>query len=187
MTLHDSTTLLSDDPSPLFQSDDHEVTDSDIETGTITVVFDDPFTLEPGSYYAGITLYSNENENDIRILDDLTVPQPAWSSALHLEATTYSNINALALRLLANPNIGVEENQLTGVGVYPNPSTGLVNVAFVNTGKYSVDVLNNLGQTVHSTRMNGTSSMDLSDLPKGVYSLRISNGTATTVDRVVLK
>ena len=35
--------------------------------------------------------------------------------------------------------------------------------------------------------MNGTSSMDLSDLPKGVYSLRISNGTATTVDRVVLK
>jgi len=187
VSLHDSTTLMADDPTPIEVSNDHEVTQADLDAGVINVAFDNPVTLDPGSYYAGITMYSNENANDIRVLDDLTVPQPGISSALFLDATLYSNINALALRLSSDPTIGMEESRLTGVGVYPNPSTGLVNVAFVNTGKYTVDVLNSLGQTVQRTRMNGTSTMDLSTMPKGVYSLRISNGTATTVDRVVLQ
>ncbi|MFN8410591.1 MAG: T9SS type A sorting domain-containing protein [Flavobacteriales bacterium] len=187
VSLHDSTTLMADDPTPIEVSNDHEVTQADLDAGVINVAFDNPVTLDPGAYYAGITMYSNENANDIRVLDDLTVPQPGISSALFLDATLYSNINALALRLSSDPTIGMEESRLTGVGVYPNPSTGLVNVAFVNTGKYTVDVLNSLGQTVQRTRMNGTSTMDLSTMPKGVYSLRISNGTATTVDRVVLQ
>ena len=39
-------------------------------------------TLGIGGYYAAIELYSGGNTYDIRILDDNTVGQPAWSSAI---------------------------------------------------------------------------------------------------------
>ena len=74
-----------------------------------------------------------------------------------------------------------------GVGIWPNPTDGLLNVTVREAGNYRVDVMNNLGQTVSSERLGGSSKLDLSGLAKGVYSVRVSTDAASMTQRVVLR
>ena len=70
--------------------------------------------LPSGSYYAALELYSGGNTYDIRILDDNTVPQPAWSSAIWFSwRSAYTNGNAFAIRMNLGANVNIEENNLT--------------------------------------------------------------------------
>jgi len=43
-----------------------------------------------------------------------------------------------------------------------------------------------LGQTVLSTRSNGTVNLDLAAQAKGVYMVRVSSADASTVQRITL-
>ncbi len=61
------------------------------------------------------------------------------------------------------------------VNVYPNPSTGLVNIANLPS-ESTIEVVNMLGQSVYSLKTNsGDHSMDLSTLPNGSYFVKISS------------
>lgn len=137
-------------------------------------------------------MFSNSNANDFRILDDITVPQPAWASAIYDPGATpnprvYSNGNAFAIRLTSNPNVGVtEHHDLQGVSLYPNPSTGAVTLYSNTTKNYLVEVINVMGETVMTNHVNGTTNMDLSTLAKGLYSVRVSDSKASMVQRLVL-
>jgi hypothetical protein len=79
-----------------------------------------------------------------------------------------------------------EREELEGVNVFPNPTSGLVNLTFTVQGAYTVELINALGEMVSAERLNGNSTIDLSDLAKGVYSVRISNKEKTTVQRISL-
>ncbi len=71
------------------------------------------------------------------------------------------------------------------LGVYPNPSSGLINVSGVENATYSVS--NTLGQTVASGEISSeTTSLDLSAQTNGMYLLKvISNGTVQTKQVVI--
>jgi Secretion system C-terminal sorting domain len=191
VAIHDSATVnaagTNDDPnSPLIESSDYLITNADISNGGVTIPLLNEFTMTPGAYYAGAVMFSNAGTNDFGIVDDMTVPQPGLASAIYVPADqTYSNGEALAIRLRFG-TVGIQENELKGVGVYPNPSTGLLNVTFTEQGAYTVELMNILGEIVSSTKLTGSSTLDLRDMAKGVYNLRISNNDATTVQRVVL-
>ena len=78
------------------------------------------------------------------------------------------------------------------VNIYPNPSaTGrfTLDISGANAvGALSVDVTNMLGQRVHSStvRDNFRNELDLSALPAGIYSLRVSNGREQLQQQVVI-
>jgi hypothetical protein len=83
-------------------------------------------------------------------------------------------------------NINVENNSLT---VAPNPSTGNVNVSFSNNTfeAASVSVVNVIGQEVYATKTNASSiNLNLSELEKGVYFVRVQSAQGTTTKRLVL-
>ncbi len=178
----------ADPYSPYVLSDDETVTAADVSAGKKLLVFPAPYTLTPGGYYAGVQLFSNTNANDIRVLDDLTVPQPFAASAIHLsDNISYTNGVAYAIRLISDPAIGMAEmDELTGVTVYPNPSEGLVNISATKADKHTVEVFNVLGERVASEQFMLNTKLDLSGLAKGAYSVRVSNATASTVQPVVL-
>lgn len=188
----DQTAADGDMSSPLETSQEHTLTQEDVDNGFVIIPFNAPVTLQPGTgYMAAVQLYSGGNTTDIRVLDDNTVPQTSWGSAIYLpegdQPGTFSNGNAFLIRLLADPNIGMtEREELTGVTLFPNPTTGLVNVNFTVQGAYTVEMINALGETVSTLRLNGNNSIDLSDLAKGVYSVRISNKEKATVQRISL-
>ncbi|MCB0755718.1 MAG: T9SS type A sorting domain-containing protein, partial [Flavobacteriales bacterium] len=86
--------------------------------------------------------------------------------------------------VVIDPNkVGIVDPVELDVAIYPNPTNGLINIVGINAG--NVIVLNSLGQTVHSESLNsGNQSIDLGNLPDGVYMLRFNTEEASAVRRV---
>jgi len=94
---------------PILYSDYYTLTEADISNGVVFIPFDNPGLLQPNGYYAAVSLYSSDNSNDIRILDDITVAQDQSISLLYLpsDGVVYQNGNAYAIRLLFESNIQI--------------------------------------------------------------------------------
>ncbi len=77
-----------------------------------------------------------------------------------------------SLLVLPNEGTGVE-NQLAGSkSIYPNPATNVLYVT--NSSTFSYVIQNMLGHTVMEGSSNN-GSIDISDLPQGLYFLRLGN------------
>ncbi|MBK7239680.1 MAG: T9SS type A sorting domain-containing protein [Flavobacteriales bacterium] len=180
----DITTIL------LAESDLYVLTAADVAAGVVRVPFLNSYTLTPNAYYAGVEMFSNANAEDMGVMDDATTPQPGDVSLIYIAGDqVYGNGNALAIRLVNEPiTIGINEvEELSGISVFPNPSNGIFTVNAAVAGVYTVEVTNVIGEIVHAERINGTTSIDMSNVAKGVYMVRVSSETASTVQRVTLK
>jgi len=76
----------------------------------------------------------------------------------------------------------------SGVGVYPNPSEGLFNVAMTETigSQVNLIVTTMIGQVVYSAQEanNGLTSVDISDLASGVYMLTVTSENARVTQKI---
>ncbi len=70
----------------------------------------------------------------------------------------------------------VEDN----VNVYPNPTTGLVNIEA--EGMQHITIMNTLGQMIYDVEANGSTTLDLGQYGTGIYMIRL-----TTKDGVIVK
>lgn len=188
ISIKDTTTFWQSDMTSLYAgSQPHVVTAQDIANGYIDIYFDNTISLAPGQYYAAIELYSNGGANNIRVLDDRTVAQPYYTASIYIPGDqTYSNGTALGIRLLMG-SLGLDENALEGVSVYPNPSTGLVNVSNENNLENTIVVTDLAGRVVYTANVNSSTSFDLSTVGTGVYVVAVSNDNGKLVERVVIK
>ena len=101
---------------------------------------------------------------------------------------TDANFSNVSLQWLPSA-VGVEENNaLTGVSVYPNPSTdGLFNIDYAKAT--SVKVVNTVGEQIYTQVLvneSGTVCIDLTSFKNGLYFIYISDGTLTTERKIVL-
>ncbi|MBE0647416.1 MAG: PKD domain-containing protein [Bacteroidales bacterium] len=77
------------------------------------------------------------------------------------------------------------------IRVYPNPTTGLVNISIDHlSGDALLQLLTAQGQTVISEQITGdsgrvTRQIDLGSLTKGVYFLKVTTGDASIVKKIV--
>ena len=88
--------------------------------------------------------------------------------------------------------LSVEENELTGIAVFPNPASNLVSVALPNTmtGNISFEITNNLGQVVsrkESSVVGGAVSIDISSLSRGLYFIAIENAGSRAVKKLIVR
>jgi Leucine-rich repeat (LRR) protein len=117
-----------------------------------------------------------------KTLGCIKVDDPAYSNAnwskIKEETTVYS----------ATCSLGVEESVFDKVVVYPNPTKGEVNINNVALDK--VTVYNTIGQLVKSFTLdsgNTNNSIDLSELPKGVYYLYLINQDAASAKKIIIE
>ena len=199
VTVHDSTAVFDlDFTGPIAESDFYYITAEDVDAGEAGIAFLDPVTLSPGSYYLSANMYQDASvpasPKDLFILDDETVPQPAWTSALYTPVDPTNNQflyggngQAWAVRLSADPSIGISESaELTGVGMYPNPTNGIVNITTEHSGNHIVTVFNVLGEVMMTNTFVGNIKIDLTPFADGVYSVRIANENGSMVQRITL-
>ncbi|MBP6312169.1 MAG: T9SS type A sorting domain-containing protein [Flavobacteriales bacterium] len=175
---------------PFAESDIYVLTAADVAAGVVQVPFFDPVLLTPNAYFAGVEMFSDGGQTDVSVVNDGTIPQPSIASLIFISgsATTSGNGNAIGVRLITDPTIGISEvERLNGITVFPNPSNGIFRVNAEVAGVYTVEVTNVIGEIVHAERINGSTEIDLSNAAKGVYMVRVSNETASTVQRVTLK
>jgi hypothetical protein len=193
--VHDTTDIFSNViDAPLQNSDAYTVTETDVTNGYAVIDLLDPQPLDPNGYYVSAALYSNGNANDIRILDDLTVPQPGGASLIFLpsDGVVYSNGNSFAIQMNFDPNsVSVEDLEVTkleGVNIYPNPvANGILTVATDQRENFSVEVFDSVGALVDSKRFNMNTTVDVSALAKGVYTVRVSSANASTTQLVTVQ
>lgn len=66
--------------------------------------------------------------------------------------------------------------QSANLNIYPNPTNGILNLDNLTLNNGKATVLSNIGSTVKSFDLiNGSNQVDISDLAKGVYFLRIED------------
>lgn len=87
-----------------------------------------------------------------------------------------------------------ELTEVSGLTVFPNPTTGAIAVAFEaeSADAYAVTVLDLMGRIVRSQQVPAQAGqnrvdLDLSDQAAGVYSVRLSNSRGALTKRIVLK
>ena len=187
----DTTSFFANDMSYLYQTSEiAAITAADITNGYVDLWFSSVISLPADSYYFGIEMFSNANTADIRVLDDQTVAQPNDASMIYISGDQiYTNGTALGIRLLMGDQwgVGLDENTLTGVSIYPNPSEGIVNITNDNNTENSIVVYDLLGNSILSTSANAATSVDLSSNAAGIYMIVVSNENGSIVERVSIK
>ncbi len=84
-------------------------------------------------------------------------------------------------------NVGVTTN--TEISVYPNPTSGLVNITVSGNGvEATVEIVDIIGKTIAKEQLNSIlTQIDLSELPKGIYLIKIKEGESSKVEKLILK
>jgi len=87
--------------------------------------------------------------------------------------------------------VSIGDNELTGVNVYPNPTTGMLRVDLPGQGDYTIEVLNVIGKVIFTKEVsNATDNLELnlSENANGIYLIKItSNNKSKTVKVNLLK
>lgn len=170
------------------ESNIYALTADDIANGFANIYFDAPITLAPNAYFVAANCYYIEDQA-VRVLDDQTVAQPWYSSMIHLvsDGSSYSNGNALAIRVLSGSS-SIEETLNNTFNVYPNPATDVINVEFSENFNGTVSVLDIAGKEVSTSAVSGLQhTLSTSALTNGVYFVKVNDGTASQVERIVVK
>lgn len=97
------------------------------------------------------------------------------------EATTFSNFNVLSLN---------ENTLATELVLYPNPSTGIVNVSNTKGTHLNYEIYNVLGQVISKgNNQNTLFSVDLSNANTGLYFVKFVDAETnrTTTKKLILK
>ena len=90
--------------------------------------------------------------------------------------------------------VGIEEMNMFGLNIFPNPSQGNFTVAFNATmnESYTIRVYDEIGRLVHEGNVSNQEgeyaySVELGKVASGMYNVTISNGTSEANRKVVIK
>ena len=181
---------------------DSEIQAADItSTGWQTFVLDDPIPLTAGTGY--ILAVTTPGGDDVMYLD-------GWGLDDDFGAANYGPFGtggaenwysgwdySSAIRAVFDPNItGIEENEdVSGVIIYPNPTTDNLNINFVSKEDQNVtiNVIGVDGALVFSENLTtkigqaSRTTVDFTNLAKGIYMVQLVGLNASLTQRVVVQ
>ncbi len=90
-------------------------------------------------------------------------------------------------------NVKINKNNLLGFSFYPNPVHAKVNitVGIIEQNNAYVSLINNLGQEIKYIKLtksatNTIVNMDVSEISKGTYYIRLFDGVNNTLEKIVI-
>jgi hypothetical protein len=85
--------------------------------------------------------------------------------------------------------LSLEEAALEDAHIYPNPSTGIININAPVNGMTLVisDINGRVVETIAGSLPAGTSTINLKDVERGTYFFTLNNGGASKVFRIVMQ
>ena len=116
---------------------------------------------------------------------DPSVNSNGAAFGLYLALPSGGDLVALDL-ITSAPEVEVALNE---VSIYPNPSTGWIQIELGEANGTLIELVDLTGKTAATIQMNGENRVaaNLSELPKGMYLMKIFSEEGTTVRKVVLE
>ncbi len=96
-------------------------------------------------------------------------------------------LSAQEVAVLGSPDIFLGVNDIqneNSIKVYPNPAKDVLNISVTQTSK--LEIINVTGQMVESTWLEGQTSIDVSQLNKGIYFIKVTANDGNTVSQKVI-
>ena len=81
---------------------------------------------------------------------------------------------------------GAEEALESNINIYPNPASTMLNIV-ANDSEFEYSLFNGMGQEVVSGNAQGVQQINVSNMTKGVYFLRITSGTQVAIQKIVIE
>ncbi|WP_179007555.1 T9SS type A sorting domain-containing protein [Winogradskyella forsetii] len=155
------------------------------------------FNSVGGSSYIGVlnadvevlwmTFTPSDGNSEARLFENDTDPDSSAAGMLGINAQSdfYTITLAGAINEFAgNEVLGVEENELQQLSLYPNPASNKVNIES-NHIIDSVEVYDILGKQV--MLLKKTNEIDVSNLNSGIYLFKISMGNKVQTKKIVVE
>ena len=161
----------------LEESDSYTLTASDIGSW-VTLPLLTPYPLFAGTSYMA-SVRGSQHPTDTSLISSTTNP----NTSRYLQdncgsGTWYTVSKALLIRM----NFGglssvVNQDNKFNFDIYPNPSSGEINIISSNTDMLNIELVNTLGQVVYVENdvLLDSKRLDLEHFDSGVYILRIKN------------
>ena len=90
-------------------------------------------------------------------------------------------------KVLLDATASVNENELEGFNVFPNPAVEFINVEVENSDSKEVSIVNNIGQVVKvSALTSGQTKINVLDLEPGNYTLVVRSANSSRVEKLVI-
>jgi hypothetical protein len=175
------------------------VTDINNEHFT-TVVFDQPYTVT-GPFYAGVILPTQPGDTlalwcrkHVAGYNGTAWEQwsnNAWYPFNHPDSWGTDMQTTMTIHPVTCKTVGIGEHSDPEASVHPNPATGVVNITtWKSAEKIRLDIMTMTGKSAYSRAFPGAITnynIDLSQLPKGVYMLRLSDGKRQHSQKLILE
>ncbi|MBO0357759.1 T9SS type A sorting domain-containing protein [Hymenobacter sp. BT186] len=163
--------------------------------------FSTPVAVAAGNFYVGLVQTTDPTGNGYFPMG--TIAESPTRTGTFYTAVPFTALGGTLVDA-ASSNLGIfmleAQNAIVqgtsaalnrAVSMYPNPSTGVVklDVRGANAkGNLHVQVINLLGQTVYSAKLqdNFTNEVNLSGLAGGIYTLKVQTGSEFTSRQLVL-
>jgi hypothetical protein len=93
------------------------------------------------------------------------------------------------VRCSVSKAVDAKTNDVVALAIYPNPSTGIVNIDIPNNEQATnICITDMTGKKVKElTLQSDVNAIDLSDLPKGMYIINIVNDKEQLQEKLVLQ
>jgi VWFA-related protein len=114
----------------------------------------------------------------------LTEVYPVWDNKMPNTGQFAENGLSAILNLKAGTS--VSEPSLSNLSIYPNPNTGVFNVTGINE-PVVIHVLNTSGQMIESLTTNQSIEINLSNLAKGIYYLKVISEQDVRIEKIIIK
>jgi len=144
--------------------------------------------IDAGSGYNSY-LWSTGSTNQIITVDSsgIGISTKTFKVIVTKGACSDSAIRKITFRVCTGI---IEYNKNASISIFPNPTTGLTNLT-VNgiNGNALLNIYSIMGQSVYSKYLNGINKteLDLSNLSKGVYFVRINNEKVNILSKMIIQ
>lgn len=166
---------------------------------TLNLDFATPANMTEGTYWISVKGFAPANSR----WNWSTLSGTYGASAMLIDpddwfgagATTWTNFASLGLSASAlsfsingtGTMVGVEENEVVEISVYPNPAINNITIATPNNDVIeNVVIYDAMGKIVYS-EVTPSNTIDIADLASGTYLVEVTTANGTAQERIIKK
>lgn len=123
-------------------------------------------------------------DTTLRRKSTVTAPTTTFNKTTQWDVLTIDTCNNLGSRMAytATPEISSTSKDFR---IYPNPSNGEFTISFDNPkGDYSIEIYSLIGQKVFEKEKTQSSTVSVSNLQKGIYLVKITKDSKSTIKKI---